>query len=67
MRADFPIVQYADDTLIIMPACEKELGVLKEILHLYASFTGLKINFYKSSMIPINVSHAEASKLAQIF
>ena len=41
VRKDFSIVQYADDTLIMMPACEKELGVLKEILHLYATFTGL--------------------------
>jgi hypothetical protein len=33
----------------------------------YASFTGLKVNYHKSSMIPINVPHDKAVLLAQAF
>jgi hypothetical protein len=36
---------------------------MKHILELYAQSTGLKINFHKSSMVPINL----ASERAQIF
>ena len=34
---------------------------------MYAAFTGLKINFHKSSMMPINVSQAELADLAAFF
>lgn len=44
---DFPIIQYADDTLIILPIEEQELLNLKEILDAYAISTGLKVNFMK--------------------
>jgi hypothetical protein len=33
----------------------------------YASFTGLKVNYHKYSMIPINVPHDKAVLLAQAF
>jgi hypothetical protein len=65
--ADFPIIQYADDTIIALPADLEQLNVFKDILNQYAAFTGLKINFHKSSMIPINLSDEEASFLAEEF
>ena len=52
---DFPIVQYADDTLLILEACPKQLFFLKAILNSFASSTGLKVNYNKSNMYPINV------------
>jgi hypothetical protein len=64
---DFPIIQYADDTIIVLPANLDQLAVIKDILNQYATFTGLKINFHKSSMIPINLSDEEASFLAEEF
>jgi hypothetical protein len=54
--ADFPIIQYADDTIIVLPADLEQLIVFKDILNQYAAFTGLKVNYHKSSMIPINLS-----------
>jgi hypothetical protein len=60
---DFPVIQYADDTLVIMQADQDQVLVMKHILELYAQSTGLKINFHKSSMVPINL----ASDRAQIF
>jgi hypothetical protein len=52
---DFPIVQYADDTLLILEACPKQLFFLKAILNSFASSTVLKINYNKSNMYSINV------------
>jgi retron-type reverse transcriptase len=52
---DFPIVQYADDTLLILEACPKQLFFLKAILNSFETSTGLKVNYNKSNMYPINV------------
>lgn len=61
---DYPIVQYDNDTLIILPADEQQLIALKNIFYTYASSTGLKVNFQKSSLIPIIVEPQKASSLA---
>jgi hypothetical protein len=50
LHASIPFVQYVDDTLIIMPACPQQILCLKDILEKYAQYTGLKINFHKSSL-----------------
>jgi hypothetical protein len=41
---DFPIVQYADDTLLILPVNEVQLLALKETLQKFSTSTALKIN-----------------------
>jgi hypothetical protein len=53
---DFPIIQYADDTIMIMEACPKHLFFLKAVLNTFAESTGLRVNYHKSIMYPINVS-----------
>ena len=45
---DFPIIQYADDTLIILPAEEQQLMSLKSMLLLFSQSTGLHVNYHKS-------------------
>jgi hypothetical protein len=45
---DFPIIQYADDTLLIMPADLDQVRALKITLEKYSKFTGLRINYNKS-------------------
>jgi hypothetical protein len=52
---DFPVIQYADDTLIVMKADAKHLICLKAILHSFALSTGVKVNYSKSNMFPINI------------
>lgn len=42
---DFPILQYAVDTLIYMQGYETQLLHLKDILHSFAKTTGLHVNF----------------------
>ena len=66
IRGDYPIVQYADDTLIVLPADPTQLLTFKNLLEQYAAFTGLKVNYEKSSMIPINLDQQEALDLAQL-
>lgn len=53
---DYPIVQYADDTLLILPADANVLFKFKGILRSFTDSTGLKVNFHKSSLVPININ-----------
>ena len=61
---DYPVIQYADDTLIILHACQQELQTIKGILDSYARATGLKINYTKSQLMPINVNAQKTLDLA---
>jgi hypothetical protein len=63
----FPIIQYADDTLLIMPACINQLANLKDILNQFSDATGLKVNYNKTYLVPINISKEEAQTLAASF
>jgi hypothetical protein len=62
---DFPIIQYADDTLVILLAYCSQLSHLKEVLQTFASSTGLKVNFDKSFLVPINVVEEEWPSLIE--
>jgi hypothetical protein len=64
---DFPIVQYADDTLLVMEACPRQLQNLKELLHIFSSYTRLKVNYNKSLMVPLNLEEGKLAELAQVF
>jgi hypothetical protein len=59
-------LQYADDTLCIGEATEENLWVLKSILRGFEMVSGLKVNFWKSSFMGVNVSH-EFLNLASTF
>ena len=52
---NFPIIQYADDTLLFLQVDARQLFTLKALLNSFAESTGLKVNFHKSCLIPINV------------
>jgi hypothetical protein len=54
--SNFPIIQYAYDTLLVLPAELDQVIALKKVLNDFFLSTGLKFNFHKSSMVPINVS-----------
>ena len=60
----YPVVQYADDTLLFVNADLAQLEALKTVLNSFSLATGLQINFHKSSMYPINVEASVASALA---
>jgi retron-type reverse transcriptase len=63
----FPIVQYADDTLLFLEACPRQLMLLKSLLNTFADSTGLKVNYQKSSIYPINVDQDKMKILALTF
>jgi hypothetical protein len=52
---DFPVIQYADDTLLILRADEDQLLFLKDLLIEFGNATGLRVNYDKSNLIPINI------------
>jgi hypothetical protein len=65
--SEFPIVQYADDTLLILPTDSAQLASLKNLLVKFTATTGLAVNYHKSCMLPINVPDDEIQLLAMGF
>ena len=66
-QTDYPVIQYADDTILAMPACTTQAMIIKDILSDYATSIGLKINFHKSTLIPINCHEDTYNCIATIF
>jgi mannosylglycoprotein endo-beta-mannosidase len=54
-KAPCPVLQYADDTLVIFRADAAAASCLKRILDQFARATDLVINFSKSTMVPMHV------------
>jgi hypothetical protein len=52
----FPVIQYADDTIIIMKTSQKELLCLKAFLETFGQSTGLRVNYAKSELVPLRMS-----------
>jgi hypothetical protein len=50
-----------------MEACPRQLFVLKAFLNTFANSTGLKVNYSKSNMIPINIPVERLEHLAATF
>jgi hypothetical protein len=65
--SDFPIIQYADHTLLIMEVCPRQLLVLKALLNTFANSAGLRVNYSKSSMYPINIPEDKLQHMAVTF
>lgn len=65
--SDYPVIQYADDTIMVLPACPVQTVTMKNILIDYAASVGPNINFQKSILVPINLSAHKTSALAEIF
>jgi hypothetical protein len=64
---EFLILQYADDTLVFLNGIARELFFLKALLNSFAEFTGLKVNYSKSMMVPINIPDDRFDILASTF
>lgn len=56
-----PVIQYADDTLILIRAEEDQVRRLKQVLDSFAAATGLHINYRKSTFVPLHVDGDRAS------
>ena len=59
---DFPVIQYADDTLLVMQPKSIQLLCLKALLQTFATSTGLKVNFHKSLLVPLNIAEERSEE-----
>jgi hypothetical protein len=64
---EFPILQYADDTLVFLNGSARQLFFLKALLNSFAEYTGLKVNYSKSMMVPIDIAADRFDILANTF
>jgi hypothetical protein len=60
-------LQYADDTILFSKAEESTLRNLKCVLMWYEQISGMRINFHKSELAPLNLEIDEAHRLAHVF
>jgi hypothetical protein len=60
---DYSIVQYADDTLLILPADARQLLTVKGFLRSFTDSTELRVNFSKSFLVPSNMDDDRATHL----
>lgn len=54
-----PILQYADDTLILCSNTRENLWCVKAVLRLFEMVSGLKVNFNKSCLVGLNISEED--------
>jgi hypothetical protein len=64
---EFPIIQYVDDTIIVLRASQMELLCLKALLKTYGQSTGLRVNYTKSGLVPLNMSQQQAQIIGGVF
>ena len=64
--APCPVLQYADDTLILVRAASEDVIALKRILDVFSAATGLKINFHKSTVVPMHVPESKLRRLLKV-
>ncbi len=60
-------LQFADDLLLFFDGTAKSAKVIKFLLDAFSAASGLKINFAKSSIIPVNMETSSATGLADFF
>jgi hypothetical protein len=60
------VIQYANDTLIIIQGCPDQATLLKEILDAFSASTGLTINYHKSTSVPLNLNNEEQTLISSI-
>lgn len=61
-----PVLQYRDDTLIVLRADPDQVTFQRGLLDSFSIATGLHINFDKSNFIPIGPTPEEANSMASL-
>jgi len=60
-------LQYADDTILFSTNDEQSLRNLKCTLVWFEKISGMRINYHKSELIPLNLEEDETHRIAHIF
>lgn len=63
---DFPVIQYVDDIILVMPAIESQLLQVNNLLAHYVDQTCLKINYHKYVLVSINVEVDNPTRLTNL-
>lgn len=63
---DFPVIQYVDDIIMVLPAEKRQVNHIKNLLLHFANFTGLHVNYCKSTMISINTPDRNMQVLSNL-
>jgi hypothetical protein len=61
-----PVIQYADDTLILIQETPHQARILKVILDVFSATTGLQVNYLKSTFVPINLNEEDQTTISKI-
>ena len=61
-----PVLQYADDTLLLVRAEIVDIRRLKVTLDSFAMATGLKINYSKSTLVPMHVPQDRLERIVRL-
>jgi hypothetical protein len=61
-----PVLQYADDTLLLVRAEITDIRRLKVVLNDFTSATGLKINYAKSTLVPMHVPSDHLQRIVRL-
>ena len=64
--APCPVLQYADDTLILIRGTSEDVINLRGILDSFSDATGLKINYHKSTAVPMHVPESKLRRLMKV-
>ena len=65
-RRPCPVLQYADDTLILVRAETEDVINLRNILDSFSEATGLRINYHKSIAVPLHVPDTKLRRLLKV-
>ncbi len=60
-------LQFADDLLLFFNGSSTSARVIRTVLDAFSTVSGLKVNFTKSALIPINLPSAHFEGLANLF
>lgn len=60
-------MQYTDDTILFSRIEEGLVRNLKAILMLFENLSGMRINFFKSELLPFNLEPQQVHEIAHVF
>jgi hypothetical protein len=63
----FSIIQYADDTIILLQASQRQLLCLKDLLETFAQSIGRMVNYAKPEMISLNMTNEKVELMTGVF
>ncbi|KAG8083896.1 hypothetical protein GUJ93_ZPchr0010g9768 [Zizania palustris] len=66
-NVDFPIVQYANDTMIFLRASQKDIFCLKSLMETFSQSNGPRVYFSKTCLIPLNIDDVTTTNLVATF